>query len=61
MLQYQEMFTLPVGIKNFQANMTTEWGLYAASALLVSIPAVALFLFLTRYLVGGLTLGSVKG
>lgn len=60
-LQYQEMFTLPVGIKNFQANMTTEWGLYAASALLVSIPAVALFLFLTRYLVGGLTLGSVKG
>jgi len=41
--------------------MTTEWGLYAASALLVSIPAVALFLFLTRYLVGGLTLGSVKG
>ncbi|OIO58236.1 MAG: ABC transporter [Candidatus Marinimicrobia bacterium CG1_02_48_14] len=60
-LQYQDMFTLPVGIKNFQANMTTEWGLYAASALLVSIPAVALFLFLTRYLVGGLTLGSVKG
>lgn len=60
-LQYENMFTLPVGIKNFQANMTTEWGLYAASALVVSIPAVALFLFLTRYLVGGLTLGSVKG
>jgi len=60
-LQYQDMFTLPVGIKNFQANMSTEWGLYAAAALIVSVPAVALFLFLTRYLVGGLTLGSVKG
>lgn len=60
-LQYENMFTLPVGIKNFQANMTTEWGLYAASAIIVSLPAVALFLFLTRYLIGGLTLGSVKG
>lgn len=60
-LWYQEMFTLPIGLKSFQANMTTEWGLYAAGAMIVSIPAIALFLFLTKYLIGGLTLGSVKG
>jgi arabinogalactan oligomer / maltooligosaccharide transport system permease protein len=60
-LWYDELFTLPVGLKTFQANMNTEWGLYAAGAIIVSIPAVTLFLFLTRYLIGGLTLGSVKG
>lgn len=60
-LWYEEMFTLPIGLKSFQANMTTEWGLYAAGAIIVSIPAIALFLFLTKYLIGGLTLGSVKG
>ncbi|MEA3286206.1 MAG: sugar ABC transporter permease [Candidatus Marinimicrobia bacterium] len=60
-LWYEDMFTLPIGLKSFQANMTTEWGLYAAGAMIVSIPAIALFLFLTKYLIGGLTIGSVKG
>jgi len=60
-LWYEEMFTLPLGLKSFQANMNTEWGLYAAGAMIVSVPAIALFLFLTKYLIGGLTLGSVKG
>ena len=60
-LYYEDMFTLPIGLKMFQSNMSTEWGLYSAGALLVSIPAVALFLFLSRWLVSGLTLGSVKG
>lgn len=60
-LYYEDMFTLPIGLKMFQSNMSTEWGLYSAGALLVSLPAVALFLFLSRWLVSGLTLGSVKG
>lgn len=60
-LTYEEMFTLPIGLKSFQSNMSTEWGLYAAGALIVSIPAMALFLALSRYLIGGLTLGGVKG
>lgn len=58
---YEEMFTLPVGLKTFQANMSTEWGLYAAGALIVSLPAVVLFIVLSRWLISGLTLGSVKG
>ena len=45
----------------FQSNMSTEWGLYAAGALVVSIPAVLLYLLLSRWLIGGLTLGGVKG
>ena len=61
MLQDVKIFTLPLGLKMFQANMGTEWGLYAAGALLVSIPVVLLFLFLSRYLISGLSSGAVKG
>ncbi len=60
-LQDSEMFTLPLGLKLFQSTLTTQWGLYAAGSLLVSIPVVALFLLLSRYLISGLTLGAVKG
>jgi len=59
-LQDTEMFTLPLGLKSFQASMSTQWGLYAASSILVSVPVVILFISLSRYLVSGLTLGAVK-
>ena len=59
-MQDEALFTLPVGLKTFQSNMGTEWGLYAAAALLVSGPVVALFLYLNRWLVSGMALGSVK-
>lgn len=61
LLQDPELYTLPVGLKSFQASMATQWGLYAAAAVLVSIPVVVLFILLSRALIGGLTLGSVKG
>ena len=60
-LQDVEMFTMPVGLKLFQGSMSTQWGLYAAGSLLVSLPVIALFLVLSRYLISGLTLGAVKG
>jgi arabinogalactan oligomer/maltooligosaccharide transport system permease protein len=59
-LQEAELFTLPLGLKSFQASMSTQWGLYAAASLLVSVPVVVIFIALSRYLVSGLTLGSVK-
>lgn len=59
-LQDADLFTLPLGLKSFQATMSTQWGLYAAAALLVSLPAVLIFMFLCPYLVSGLTAGSVK-
>jgi len=58
---YEDMFTIPLGLKSMQGNMTTEWGMYAAASLVVAIPVVVLFLALSRWLVSGLTLGSVKG
>jgi arabinogalactan oligomer/maltooligosaccharide transport system permease protein len=60
-LQDPELYTLPLGLKSFQASLATEWGLYAAGAVIVSLPVIVLFISLARYLVSGLTLGSVKG
>ena len=59
-LQTSENFTLPLGLKTFQETMSTQWGLYAAGAILVSLPVVILFMLLSRYLVSGMTLGAVK-
>lgn len=60
-LQDTNLWTLPLGLKSFEASMSTEWGLYGAASLFVMIPVVILFLLLSRYLISGLTLGSVKG
>ena len=55
------MMTLPLGLESLFTTYQTEWANYAAGSLLVCIPVVFLFLVLNRYLVSGLTLGSVKG
>ena len=60
-LQDPELYTLPLGLKSFQASLATQWGLYAAGAVVVSIPVTVLFIMLSRFLVSGLTIGSVKG
>jgi len=54
-------YTLPVALRNFVGQFAQDWGLFAAGAILVSIPIVALFFILQKYLVSGLTAGSVKG
>jgi len=61
LIQDQSLFTLPMGLKLFSSNMEVAWGLYSAGAVVVSIPVVILFLSLSRWLISGLTLGSVKG
>ena len=60
-LRDTDLWTLPIGLKSFESNMSTEWGLYGAASMIVTVPVVVLFLALSRYLVSGLTLGSVKG
>ena len=38
-----------------------HWGPFAAGVLIAAVPVVLLFVFLQRYIVSGLTAGSVKG
>lgn len=58
----QDNWTLAVGMFQWVSNqLASNWGLFAAGAVLASIPVLALFLGLQRYIIGGLTAGSVKG
>ncbi len=61
LIQDTSLFTLPLGLKSYQSSMESSWGLYSAGAIIVSLPVVVLFIFLSRWLISGLTLGSVKG
>ncbi len=57
----QRSFTLPVVLQGYVGDYGTEWGRFAAGAILVSIPVMALFFALQKQLVEGLTAGGVKG
>lgn len=58
----EDNWTLAVGMYQWVSNqLASNWGLFAAGAILASIPVLVLFLTLQRYVVGGLTAGSVKG
>ena len=62
LLTTRDQYTLAVGLSLFiRDQYANRWGIFAAGALIASIPPVVLFLVFQRYLVGGLTSGSVKG
>ncbi len=55
-------WTLSVGMFQWvSSELSANWGLFAAGAVIAAIPVLALFLFLQRWIVGGLTSGAVKG
>jgi arabinogalactan oligomer/maltooligosaccharide transport system permease protein len=58
----QENWTLAVGMYGWVSDqLVAKWGLFAAGAVIASLPILVLFLALQRYIVGGLSSGSVKG
>ena len=57
----ENLYTAPVGLRFFVGGFSQSWGYFAAGSIIVSIPVVALFMFLQKYLVSGLTAGAVKG
>lgn len=60
-LSDEKMYTLPVVLQRFVGDYSTQWGYFAAGAILVSLPVMLLFFRLQKYLIGGLTAGAVKG
>lgn len=54
--------TVAVGLQQFIGGQYSQnWGPFAAGSILLSIPIVVIFLSLQKYIVSGLTAGSVKG
>jgi arabinogalactan oligomer/maltooligosaccharide transport system permease protein len=61
LLSRESAFTLPVVLQRYVGEHDTAWGPFAAGAILVSLPVMALFYVAQRQLVAGLTAGGVKG
>jgi arabinogalactan oligomer/maltooligosaccharide transport system permease protein len=53
--------TAMVGLYKMANDINVPWGLFAAGGVMIIIPTLLVFLYLQRYLEGGLTLGGVKG
>ncbi len=53
--------TLPVGLQLLVFGDIYPWGKLMAASLLMAVPVVIVYTFAQRYLVGGLTAGSIKG
>ena len=55
-------YTLMVGLQIFTAGQFDQkWGVFAAGALLGALPIMTIYLILQDQIVGGLTVGAVKG
>jgi arabinogalactan oligomer/maltooligosaccharide transport system permease protein len=61
LLSRESAFTLPVVLQRYVGEHDAAWGAFAAGAILVSVPVMALFYVAQRQLVAGLTAGGVKG
>jgi len=60
-LTNKNYYPITRGLIVFQGVYGSNWPTLAAAVLLLTTPMLILFLFLQRYIVSGLTAGSVKG
>jgi len=61
-LRDTEVKTLAVGLYGLlESDKTNNLGIFCAAAVLTAIPVVLLFQYLQKFIVGGITAGSVKG
>lgn len=57
----ETLFTLPVGLQQLVFGDIYPWGQLMAASLLMAIPVVIVYTMAQRFMVEGLTAGSVKG
>lgn len=60
-LNKEQLWTLPLGIMQFQGQFGTDWGRVLAFVALSLIPTIIFYLLAERQIVAGLTAGAVKG
>lgn len=56
----QSLWTLNMGIATLRGEFITDWNVIMAASLMASVPIIIVYLFLERFLVGGLASGSEK-
>jgi multiple sugar transport system permease protein len=60
LLQSDSLRPVTAGLATLRGQYVTDWPLITAGALLATLPTVIVFVFLQRYFIQGLTLGSGK-
>ncbi len=60
LLQSDSLRPVTAGLATLQGQYVTDWPLITAGALLATLPTILVFIFLQRYFIQGLTLGSGK-
>jgi multiple sugar transport system permease protein len=60
-LNSTQVFTLPVGLGQLLVADVQPWGELMAAALLTAFPVIVLYMVGQRFMIAGLTAGSVKG
>ena len=60
-LTKKELYTIPIATQAFYGTYSTDIGLVMAALLLAMLPILVLYVFLQKYIVQGVTAGSVKG
>lgn len=61
MIESDKLWPVSVALAAYIGQYSTPWNLIMAGAVLATLPVVFLFMFFQRYIVSGLTAGSVKG
>ena len=57
----EPLYTIPLGIMQFQGQFSTDWARIMAYISLALVPTIIFYLFAERHIVAGLTAGAVKG
>jgi multiple sugar transport system permease protein len=57
----ENLRTLPIGLQSMVVGDILPWGKLMAASLLTAVPVAILYMYAQRFLVGGLTVGAVKG
>ena len=57
----EKLMTLPVGLAQTIFGDIYPWGMLMAASLIISVPVVVFYMYGQRFMVAGLTAGSVKG
>jgi ABC-type glycerol-3-phosphate transport system permease component len=60
-IQDETMITVPVGLNLLIYGDVFHWGQLMAASVITTVPVVALYMFIHRWMVEGLAAGSVKG
>ncbi|WP_029215028.1 carbohydrate ABC transporter permease [Kallotenue papyrolyticum] len=60
-LNSESLYTLPLGIMQFQGQFGTEWNRVLAFVTLALVPTIIFYLFAERHIITGLVAGALKG